>query len=66
MKHQYWNIPDTYTYNKETKELTWIKEVHGKKYFDGDDWSWEEWPIVVEITEEAEKARILKERPYLL
>ena len=66
MSHQSHIFPDTYYYLKEQDKLVYIKETRARKYFDGDDWTWEEWPVLEEITDKARKKVILQEHPWLL
>ena len=59
-------IPGTYLYFEKRDKLTYIQYVDIQEYFDGDDWTREEIPHIVEITDRKEKQRILKRYPYLL
>lgn len=59
-------LPGAYYYNKARDLLKQIKWVNFKRYFDGDDWSWEEIPVFKVISNPEEKAKVLAERPDLL
>lgn len=58
-------LPEAYYYNKDTDILKYTVYVEFKRYFDGDDWSWSEQPILKKITDIQEKKRILEEHPEL-
>lgn len=51
---------ELYKFDKTTKVLKWHVCTRGRKYFDGDDWSWEMWEEYQEVTDKRLKNRILK------
>lgn len=53
------NKHELYKYSKSTNKLEWFVCTKGRKYFDGDDYSWELWEEYQEIKGKL-KNKILK------